>query len=90
MVTVTSTVPVPAGEVAVMLVALFTVNEAAAVAPKLTALAPVKFGAGDRDRGPARARPRRRAEAGDRRCGRRGVGELVVRRWWRSFPRPGW
>ena len=41
-VTVTSTVPVPAGEVAVMPVALLTVKLAAAVAPKLTALAPVK------------------------------------------------
>jgi hypothetical protein len=43
-VTVTSTaVPdVPAGEVAVMVVALLTLNDAA-VAPKLTAVAPVKF-----------------------------------------------
>ena len=42
-VTLTSTVPVPAGDVAVILVALFTVNEIAAVAPNFTALAPVKF-----------------------------------------------
>ena len=42
-VTVTSTVPVPAGTVAVMLVALLTVNVAAGAGPKLTALAPVKF-----------------------------------------------
>jgi hypothetical protein len=42
-VTVTSTVPAaPAGEVAVMLVALTTVNEVAAVDPKLTAVAPVR------------------------------------------------
>ena len=42
-VTVMSTVPaVCAGEVAVIDVALFTVNDAAAVAPKLTAVAPVK------------------------------------------------
>jgi hypothetical protein len=41
-VTVTSTVPAePAGAVAVMLVALTTVNEVAAVLPKLTAVAPV-------------------------------------------------
>jgi hypothetical protein len=41
-VTVTSTVPAePAGEVAVMLVSLTTVNEVAAVLPKLTAVAPV-------------------------------------------------
>ena len=43
-VTVTSTVPaVPAGAVAVMLVALLTVNAVAAVPPKLTALAPVRL-----------------------------------------------
>jgi hypothetical protein len=41
-VTVTSTVPAePAGEVALILVALTTVNEVAAVDPKLTAVAPV-------------------------------------------------
>ena len=40
-VTVTSTVPVPAGEAAVMEVALLTVKLAAAVEPKLTADAPV-------------------------------------------------
>ena len=33
----------PAGETAVICVALFTVNDAAAVPPKLTAVAPVKF-----------------------------------------------
>jgi hypothetical protein len=43
-VTVTSTVPTaPAGDVAVMVVALVTVNDAAAVAPKATAVAPVKL-----------------------------------------------
>jgi hypothetical protein len=41
-VTVTSTVPVPAGAVALMLVALLTVKLEAAVVPNLTALAPVK------------------------------------------------
>jgi hypothetical protein len=40
--TVTSTVPVPVGTVAVMEVELVTVN-VEAVLPKLTALAPVKF-----------------------------------------------
>jgi hypothetical protein len=41
-VTVTSTVPAePAGEVAVTLVSLATVNDVAAVLPKLTAVAPV-------------------------------------------------
>jgi hypothetical protein len=43
LVTVMSTVPAAcAGEVAVMEVALLTVNVVAAVAPKLTAVAPVK------------------------------------------------
>ena len=41
-VTVTSTVPAPTGEVAVMPVGLLTVKLAAAVVPNLTALAPVK------------------------------------------------
>jgi hypothetical protein len=36
-----STVPVPAGEVAVMVVGEFTVNPVAAAAPKVTAVAPV-------------------------------------------------
>jgi hypothetical protein len=43
MVTVTSTAPDPAGEVAVIDVALLTVNVVAAVPPKLTAVAPVKL-----------------------------------------------
>ena len=42
-VTVTSTVPLPAGEVAVIDVALLTVNEVAAVPPNRTAVAPVKL-----------------------------------------------
>ena len=42
-VTVTSTVPEPAGLVAVIEAALFTVKLAAAVAPNLTAVAPVKL-----------------------------------------------
>jgi hypothetical protein len=41
-VTVIFTVPVPAGLVAVIEVALFTVYEAAAVLPNFTPLAPVK------------------------------------------------
>src|SRR5258708_20924111 len=39
----TSTVPTPAGEVAVIWVALLTVKEAAALLPKLTAVAPEKL-----------------------------------------------
>ena len=42
-VTVTSTVPVPAGAVAVMLVSLLTVKVDGLDAPKFTALAPVKL-----------------------------------------------
>ena len=39
----TSTVPVPAGAVAVICVALLTVKPVAAVAPKVTAVAPEKL-----------------------------------------------
>ena len=42
-VTVMSTVPVPAGDVAVIWVALLTVKPAAAVAPKVTAVAPLRL-----------------------------------------------
>ena len=42
-VTLTSTVPVPAGEVAVIWVAELTVKPVAAVAPKVTVVAPVKL-----------------------------------------------
>ena len=42
-VTLTSTVPVPAGEVAVIWVAELTVKPVAAVAPNFTAVAPVKL-----------------------------------------------
>ena len=42
-VTVTSTVPIPAGEIAAMDVALVTVNEVAVVPPNLTAVALVKL-----------------------------------------------
>ena len=42
-VTVTSTVPIPAGEVAVIWVALLMVKEPAALLPNLTAVAPEKL-----------------------------------------------
>ena len=42
-VTLASTVPVPAGEVAVICVAELTVNPVAAVAPKVTAVAAVRL-----------------------------------------------
>ena len=42
-VTLTSTVPIPAGDVAVIDVEETTVKPVAAVAPKVTAVAPVKF-----------------------------------------------
>ena len=41
--TLMSTVPLPAGDTAVMLVAEFTVKLVAAVLPKLTAVVPVKL-----------------------------------------------
>ena len=43
MVTLMSTVPVPAGDVAVIWVAELTLKVVAAVAPKVTAVAPVKL-----------------------------------------------
>ena len=42
-VTVTSTMPLPAGELAVIEVALLTLNEAAFAPPNLTAVAPVRL-----------------------------------------------
>ena len=42
-VTVTSTLPIPAGEVAAIDVALLTVNVVATTPPNLTAVAPVKL-----------------------------------------------
>ena len=87
-VTVTSTVPVPAGEVAVMEVALLTVNAVAAVAPNLTAVAPVKPVPVMVTRGAAGGRARRRADGGDRRCGG-DVGELVSGRGRRGAARGG-
>ena len=49
-VTVTLTVPVPEGDVAVIWVGEFTVKLVAAVVPNFTALAPAEAGAGDGDR----------------------------------------
>ena len=66
-VTVTSTVPVPAGAVTVRLVAVTPVIAVPAVEPKSTAVAPVKLVPRDRDRGPAARGPVGRADAGDRR-----------------------
>jgi hypothetical protein len=43
LVTVTSTIPAPAGEVAVIEVALLTTTPVAALAPKWTAVAPVRL-----------------------------------------------
>src|SRR5690348_16058904 len=42
-VTATSTVPVPAGDVAVIDVSVLTVKDVAALVPNFTAVAPVKF-----------------------------------------------
>ena len=58
----TSTVPVPAGEVAVMEVALIDGDLVAALVPKCTAVAPVKPVPVMRDRGAAGGRARGRAD----------------------------
>ena len=87
-VTVTSTVPVPAGDVAVMVVELTTVTPVAALGPKSTAVAPGEAGAGDGHAGLAGGRPRGRADpvtVG----GGGGVGELVGRRGGRGAGRGG-
>ncbi len=68
-VTVTSTVPVPAGLSAVIVVSLTTVRFVAGVVPKSTAVAPVKLvpvivtkrAAGRRTAGRAQARDHRRS-----------------------------
>ena len=66
-VTVTSTVPVPAGLSAVIVVSLTTVTSVAAVVPKSTAVAPVKPVPVIVTRRAAGRRPAVRADAGDRR-----------------------
>ena len=86
-VTVTSTVPVPAGLSAVIVVSLTTVTFVAAVVPKSTAVAPVKLGAGDRHQSAAGGRTAGRAQARDRRSG--GVRELIGGRGGRRADRSG-
>ena len=76
-VTVTSTVPVPAGLSAVIEVSLTTVRLVAGAVPKSTAVAPVKPVPVIVTDGAAGRRTARRAQAGDRRRGRGGVGELI-------------
>jgi hypothetical protein len=66
-VTRTSTVPVPAGAVAVIWVALLTVMPVAAVAPNVTAVAPVKRVPVMVTVVPARSRARRRRDRRHRR-----------------------
>ena len=61
-VTVTSTVPAPAGAVAVIEVAELTVKPVAGGGAESTAVAPVKFGAGDRHRRAASRRSGRRRD----------------------------
>ena len=73
----TSTVPVPAGLSAVIVVSLTTVTLVAGVVPKSTAVAPVKPVPVIVTDGAAGGRTAGRAQAGDGRCGRRGVGELI-------------
>ena len=88
-VTVTSTVPAAcAGAVAVIWVAETTVKVVAAVAPKSTAVAPVKPVPVMVTDGAAGGRPAVRADRGDRRRG--DVGELVGRTRWPRCRPPGW
>ena len=76
-VTVTSTVPVPDGELTVRVVALVTSTEVPAVEPKSTlGRARDEPGAGDRDRGAPGLGAAGRVDVGDRRRG--VVGELVT------------
>ena len=79
MVTVTSTVPVPDGELTVRVVELVTLTEVPAVDPKSTVVAPApetKPVACDRDRGASGLGAAGRVDIGDRR--RTVVGELVT------------
>ena len=71
-VTVTSTVPVPAGEVAVICVELLTTTPVAALVPKSTAVAPVRLVPVMVTLGATGRRSRRRADAGH--CGTGPVG----------------
>ncbi len=75
--TPTVTAPEPAGETAVIWVSELTTKLAAAVPPKLTAVAPVKPVPVMTTLVPPAARPGRRREAGD--DGRRDVGVVAGR-----------
>ena len=78
LVTATSTVPVPAGDVAVIDVAELTVKLVASACAELDGRCAGESGAGDRHRRAAGGRPRRRRDRGHRRG--RDIGELVGRR----------
>ena len=78
-VTVTSTVPVPAGLSAVIEVSLTTVRFVAGVVPKSTVVAPVKLVPSDRHQGGAALGTAGRAQARDHRRSGRRVGELISR-----------
>ena len=73
-VTVTSTVPVPAGEVTVRLVAVTLERSGARGGAEVDGRGPGETGAGHRDLGPAGRGPVGRADAGDRRRRVVGVG----------------
>ena len=79
MVTVTSTVPVPDGELTVRVVELVTLTEVPAVEPEVDRgrARRDEAGAGDRDRGASGLGAAGRVDIGDRRRG--VVGELVTR-----------
>ena len=76
-ITVTSTVPVPAGLSAVIVVSLTTVRFVAGRRAEVDRRGAGETRAGDRHRSAAGHRTAGRAQAGDRRRGGRGVGELV-------------
>ena len=87
-VTVTSTVPAdPAGDVAVIEVAVTTTTLVAGSAPKSTAVAPVRWVPVMVTGVAVPAGPEVGADAGDRRCGH--VGELIGRRCRRRASRGG-
>ena len=71
MVTVTSTVPVPDGELTVRVVEFVTSTEVPAVGPEVdTGRARDEAGSGDRDRGASGLGAAGRVDIGDRRRGR--------------------
>ena len=80
----TSTVPVPADEVAVIWVALLTAKDAAATPPNLTEVAAGEIGAGNGNASAACGQTGIRTDVGDR--WRRHITELVCAAWRAGTP----